>query len=149
MLGMMNALAPHELAAACICMNLQKAARRVAQRYDRALKPVGLTSGQFSIIGALQLENATPLGVLAAVLGMDRTTLTRNLRPLAARGLVADAPGADDQRVRGLCLTPAGRDLHAAALPLWHEAQAEGLGRIGSSAWPGMRAQLATLGDAG
>lgn len=133
-----------ELAETCLCLGLQQSARRLAQRYDNALRPVGLTSGQFSILGALNRDAPVPLGALATILGMDRTTLTRNLQRLEARNLVADATDADDARVRALRLTADGRALLGTAVPLWRLAQADGLARLGSD-WPALRRQLQAL----
>lgn len=107
----------------CLCLHVQRAARAVARRYDEALRPLGLTGGQFSLLMALNRPEPPRLGQLSAVLAMDRTTLTANLKPLARRGLVEVAVDAEDKRGRRLRLTPAGRALLAAALPIWDEAQ--------------------------
>ncbi|HEY1299128.1 MAG TPA: MarR family winged helix-turn-helix transcriptional regulator [Stellaceae bacterium] len=113
-----------EVRDACLCLHLQRAARRVARRFDAALQPLGLTSGQFSLL--MSLNRATPpyLGAVAALLAMDRTTLTANLKPLARRGLVEISPDENDKRSRRLALTPAGRASLAAAVPIWRATHA-------------------------
>ncbi len=115
---------------ACACANLRKAARAVTQVYDEALRPSGLKATQFTVLATLAKRGELPLTKLAEVLVMDRTTLTRNLKPLVAKGWVGTAE-AEDQRVRRIALTDAGREVLGAALPLWRGAQAqlaEGLG---------------------
>jgi DNA-binding MarR family transcriptional regulator len=108
----------------CLCLHVQRAARAVARRYDAALKPVGLTNGQFSILMALNRAEAPSIGRVADLLAMDRTTLTANLKPLERRGLVKVSVGEADRRSRFLTLTIAGRHLLASALPLWKREQA-------------------------
>ena len=107
----------------CLCLHVQRAARAVARRYDEALRPVGLSSGQFSLLMALNRAVPPTIGAVAALLAMDRTTLTANLKPLRRRGLVTVAPDAADRRSRILSLTPAGRRALARALPLWKRVQ--------------------------
>jgi DNA-binding MarR family transcriptional regulator len=100
-------------------LQLQRAARVVARRFDEALRPLNLTNRQFEL---LVLLRRTPAGRIAAVaerLGRDRTTITAILKPLTQRGLVAVTADPDDSRGRTLTLTPAGKDLLVAAMPLW------------------------------
>jgi DNA-binding MarR family transcriptional regulator len=73
----------------CLCLHLQQAARALARRFDAALRPLGLTNGQFSLLMSLNRPEAASIGDVSAVLAMDRTTLTANLKPLQRRGLVA------------------------------------------------------------
>jgi DNA-binding MarR family transcriptional regulator len=96
----------------------------VARRFDRALIPLGLTNGQFSLLMSLNRPQPPSIGDVAALLAMDRTTLTANLKPLERRGLVEVAADAADKRTRRLSLTPAGRRLLAAAVPVWRETHA-------------------------
>jgi DNA-binding MarR family transcriptional regulator len=103
----------------CLCLHLQRAARAVARRFDEALRPLGLTSGQFSLLMSLNRPEPPTIGQVAGVLAMDRTTLTANLKPLARRGFVDIGVDTADRRSRRLVLTPAGRSLLAAALPVW------------------------------
>lgn len=107
----------------CVCLHVQRAARAVARRYDEALRPLGLTNGQFSLMMALNRPEPPRLGRVSAVLAMDRTTLTAALKPLERRGLVELAPDPEDRRGRRPRLTPVGRSLLAEALPIWERTQ--------------------------
>ena len=113
----------------CLCLHLQQAARAVARRFDAALRPLGLTNGQFSLLMSLNRPEAASIGGVSTLLAMDRTTLTANLKPLERRGLVTVSVDDGDKRSRRLTLTPPGRALLIAALPVWeHEHTAiEGL----------------------
>jgi DNA-binding MarR family transcriptional regulator len=109
----------------CLCLHVQRAARALARRFDEALRPAGLTHGQFSLLMSLNRPEPPRMAAVAALLAMDRTTLTANLKPLERRGLVAVAVDPADRRSRRLRLTAAGRAALSAALPLWrrtHEA---------------------------
>lgn len=108
----------------CLCLHAQRAARALARRYDEALRPLGLTSGQFSLLMALNRPRPPGIGPVAALLAMDRTTLTANLKPLARRGLVEVTVDGTDRRGRLMALTASGRRLLSAALPVWERAQA-------------------------
>lgn len=103
----------------CLCLAAQRAARALARRFDEALRPIGLTSGQFSLLMSLNRPAAPTLGSVAALLAMDRTTLTANLKPLERRGLLTVSQDTGDRRSRLLHLTEAGRLLLEAALPVW------------------------------
>jgi len=135
-----------QLSAECLCLNVQRAARRVARRYDAAFRPLGITSGQFTILGALNQPHMVTVGELAGILGMERTTLTRNLVPLEAAGLVESAAVEGDARSRALALTDAGRARLAAATPIWRELQAELIEPMRDAGWLAARQALATLG---
>src|SRR5437016_9352017 len=100
-----------EVRNACLCLHLQRAARAVARRFDAALRPLGLTSGQFSLLMSLNRPDPATIGSVAALLAMDRTTLTANLKPLERRGLVGVSIDPADRRGRHLTLTPPGRAL--------------------------------------
>jgi DNA-binding MarR family transcriptional regulator len=104
---------------ACLCLHLQRAARTVARRFDEALRPVGLTSGQFSLLMALNRPEPPVLGMVAATLAMDRTTLTANLKPLERRGLVVLSVDTNDRRSRRIALTEEGERVLADAVPIW------------------------------
>src|SRR5438874_6289164 len=92
----------------CLCLHLQRAARAVARRFDAVLRPLGLTNGQFSLLMSLNREDAPSIGNVSALLAMDRTTLTANLKPLERRGLVRVTMDDADKRTRRLKLTSAG-----------------------------------------
>jgi DNA-binding MarR family transcriptional regulator len=114
-----------ERVAGCTCFLVRRLARRVTQHYDRALAPSGLRVTQFSLLSQLLYQGALAMGPLADALDMDRTTLTRNLRPLIAGGLVALSSDVDDARVRIVTATAAGRRRAALAKKLWRRAQDE------------------------
>jgi DNA-binding MarR family transcriptional regulator len=105
----------------CLCLHLQRAARALARRFDDALRPLGLTSGQYSTMMSLNRPEPPSMSLLA----MDRTTLTAALKPLQRRGLVTVMVDAHDRRSRRLKLTPAGRALLARAVPVWRRTHAE------------------------
>jgi DNA-binding MarR family transcriptional regulator len=110
---------------ACLCLHLQRAARALARRFDDAFRPLGLTSGQYSLLMALNRPAPAGIGEVAALLAMDRTTLTAALKVLQRRNLVAVSVDAQDRRSRRLALTPAGRALLARAVPVWRRTHAE------------------------
>jgi DNA-binding MarR family transcriptional regulator len=103
----------------CLCLHVQRAARALARRFDEALRPLGLTNGQFSLLMSLNRPEPAGMGGVANLLAMDRTTLTAALKPLERRGLLTIAPDPKDRRARALSLTPDGRALLAQALPIW------------------------------
>lgn len=108
----------------CLCLHTQRAARSLARRFDEALRPVGLTNGQFSLLNALNRPNPPPVGPVARFLAMDRTTLTAALKPLERRDLVTSVADPADRRSRLLHLTAAGRKVLAAAVPIWRRTHA-------------------------
>jgi DNA-binding MarR family transcriptional regulator len=103
----------------CLCFHLQRAGRALARRFDDAMRPLGLTNGQFSLMMCLNRPEAPTIGWVANFLAMDRTTLTAALKPLQRRRLVRMAVDREDRRSRRLHLTPAGRALLARAVPVW------------------------------
>ena len=108
----------------CVCFNLRRAARQVTQRFDRTLRQSGLKANQFSILMASYDPDGILLTRMAKILGMERTTLTRNLALLEKLGLVSIDPG-DDRRERKIRITEKGAGLLEKALPLWQKAQHE------------------------
>lgn len=115
----------HAVRDSCFCLHVQRAARVLARRYDDALRPLGLTHGQFSLLMSLNRPEPPTVGQVSRVLAMDRTTLTANLKPLERRSLITVTMDPADKRSKRLELTPAGSNLLFTALPLWKEAQAE------------------------
>jgi DNA-binding MarR family transcriptional regulator len=109
----------------CLCLHAQRAARAIARRFDIALKPAGITSGQFSLLMSLNRPKPPNLSSVAALLAMDRTTLTANLKPLERRGLIETAADPTDGRARLLRLTPVGRTVLAETVPIWLHLHAE------------------------
>src|SRR3569623_1947844 len=115
----------HRVRDACFCLQAQRTARALARRFDEALRPVGLTNGQFSLLMMLGRPEPWNMGEAAAMLAMDRTTLTAALKPLSRRSLVDIAIDPDDRRGRLLTLTPHGRATLEVALPLWERVHTE------------------------
>ena len=109
----------------CLCLHMQRAARALARNFDEALRPLGLTNGQFSLLMSLNRPVPPSMGSVASLLAMDRTTLTAALKPLERRGLVAVTVDPDDKRGRLIALLPAGQRLLARAVPIWQRTHAE------------------------
>jgi DNA-binding MarR family transcriptional regulator len=109
----------------CLCLHVQRAARMVARRFDEALRPLGLTHGQFSLLTSLNRPQPARIGSVANLLAMDRTTLTAALKPLQRRGLVTVRVDPEDRRSRILELTRPGRSVLAAAVPVWTRTHAQ------------------------
>ena len=109
----------------CNCLSLRQAARHVSQFYDQRLAPYGLTLNQYALLGRLATLGPTPINEVAQELVVDRTTLTRNVRPLQQAGLIAQAPHPADGRSQCLSLTKPGRELLAQATPAWATAQVQ------------------------
>src|SRR6267378_1815887 len=129
----------------CLCLHLQQAARALARRFDAALRPLGLTSGQFSLLMSLNRPEPASIGQVSTVLTMDRTTLNANLKPLERRGLLTVSVDGADRRSRRLALTPAGRSLLVRALPVWQRTQATVESLLGRSNPDAVRADLRKL----
>ena len=105
----------------CLCLHVQRAARALARRFDEALRPIGLTNGQFSLMMSLNRPEPPGMTSVATLLAMDRTTLTAALKPLERRGLVTVAKDPADRRGRLLSLTPEGKTLLTSATPIWKQ----------------------------
>jgi DNA-binding MarR family transcriptional regulator len=104
---------------ACLCLHVQRAARALARRFDDALRLIGLTNGQFSLMMSLNRPEPPDMAAVASLLGMDRTTLTAALKPLQRRRLLKVTVDQADRRSRVMTLTPKGRKLLARAVPVW------------------------------
>src|SRR5215469_10460229 len=131
----------------CLCVRVQRAARALARYFDDALRPVGLTHGQYSLLVGLNQAEPPVMSEVASALAMDRTTLTANLKPLARRGLVRIAVDAKDKRSRRLIITTKGRATLKAAFPIWKAAHggldsAVGVTRVGR-----LRADLRAIAE--
>lgn len=111
-----------DVLAGCVCTNLRKAARLVTQRFDRALQPSGLRMTQLSLLLACAGPGTTTIAEVASTLAVDRTTLSRTLRPLARQGLISIDHGPD-KRMRHISMTDPGRETLASALRLWADAE--------------------------
>ena len=131
-----------EVARACACANLRKAARAVTQVFDETLAPSGLRCTQFTLLVAARLAGEETINGLSEVMVMDRTTLSRNLRPLVRDGLLEVSPG-EDARTRLIRVGAEGERALAEAYPLWEEAQGAVVDALGKERFE------ALLGDAG
>ncbi|MFZ3263313.1 MAG: MarR family transcriptional regulator [Terriglobales bacterium] len=109
----------------CLCLHVQRAARALARRFDDALRPLGLTNGQFSLLMSLNRPEPPGMTAVASLLAMDRTTLTAVLKPLQRRRLIKVTPDPRDRRSRLLTLTAKGRGLLVRAVPVWQRTHAE------------------------
>ena len=109
--------------AECVCAGLRRAARAVTQHYQRHFRGTGLVGTQFSMLSVLIRTGPIPVGRMAKLLGVERTTLTRNLKPLERKQWVKISGDADG-RVRTVEITVKGRAVAKAALPAWRRAQA-------------------------
>ena len=107
----------------CLCQRIQRAGRIIGRRFDEAFRSLGINNWQFSVLLALRQLRSPTIGEVAEVLGMDRTTLTKNLKPLARRGLLSVAADEHDARARRITLTAAGEEILASAGEGWHRAQ--------------------------
>jgi DNA-binding MarR family transcriptional regulator len=130
----------------CLCLHAQRAARTLARRFDDALRPVGLTNQQFSLLMSLNRPAPPPMAPVAQLLGMDRTSLTAALKPLERRGLIEIVGDEDDRRVRRLLLTEAGIVLLAQALPIWTATHAAIDEQLGPDVTDRLREGLRALG---
>jgi len=115
----------------CCCFNMRKVMRAVTQYYDRYLEQSGIRSTQFTLLVALASTSAKTLTEIAESLVMDRTTLTRNLKPLANMELIATVQTVD-KRSKAYILTDKGKALVQTCVPLWQEAQNSVIKGIGS-----------------
>jgi len=129
---------------ACACFNVRKTARVITQLYDEMLRSTGLRVTQFSLLMATQGSERVTVTRLAKMGVMDRTTLTRNLRPLEKQGLIRIAPG-EDRRERQVTLTTRGQQVLAKALPLWEKAQARVARGFGQERLQRLYTELADL----
>jgi len=129
----------------CLCLHLQRAARAVGRRFDAALRPLGLTNGQFSLLMSLNRREAATMGSVSSLLAIDRTTLTANVKPLERRGLLQVIVDAADRRNRRLLLTPAGRKLLSAAFPVWRRTHAAIARQLKNSSPDRLRGDLRAL----
>lgn len=117
-----------------MCANIRRVARMLTQRYDEALRPLGLTITQFTILQALSLAGEITQGMLAEILAMDSTTLTRTLGVMNKRGVIAKIHGSD-RRERRLRLTKAGKSEWNRAVPYWQSTQEALRAQLGKQRW--------------
>ena len=137
----MNQATRHLHPSQCTCFNLRKATRVVTQLFDDKLRSSGLRATQFTILSVLSGNQPSTVNELAQALVMDRTTLARNLKPLERADLIQNTPG-DDRRTRLIELTVHGRNTLNQSLPLWEQAQAEVIEKLGMGPWHNLLERL-------
>lgn len=103
----------------CLCLHVQRASRAIGRRFDEALRPLDLTSGQYALLVCLNRPEPLPSGEVARLLAMDRATLSAAVKPLERRGVLVAAPAPGAAHGRRLWLTAAGLELLAQAVPVW------------------------------
>ncbi len=118
----------------CTCFNLRKATRTVTQLFDEVMQPTGLRATQFTLLAAISSFESVAISQRSQALVMDRTTLTRNLKPLESQQLVKIVPG-EDRRTRNLTLTNKGKKTFKKAMPYWTQAQSEVIERLTPRRW--------------
>jgi DNA-binding MarR family transcriptional regulator len=118
----------------CVCFNLRWVTRTVTQFFDAELRRHGIRPTQSPILGALAARSGWGMADLSDWLGMERTTLVRNLRPLQRDGLIRAAGGGRGGRVE-LAITEKGRKALVKALPAWRAAQAKVVATLGAQRW--------------
>jgi DNA-binding MarR family transcriptional regulator len=129
---------------ACACSQLRRTARAASAIYDRHLAPVGLTVTQYAILVNIGRADRISRTELADLMGMERTTLTRNLQPLERQSLIKTTTGGD-RRERLIHLSPAGLKRLEAAYPLWAEAQRFFVAEVGEKGLTQLRHALTTV----
>jgi DNA-binding MarR family transcriptional regulator len=133
----------------CNCLALRQASRYVTGMYDQVLSEAGLRVTQFSILYTLLGLGPMTVNQMSTQLVMDRTTLTRNLKPLERDALVTTGPSEHDKRERVIGLTPAGKAKVKAVLPLWRRAQQAFEQNFGSERAVELRALLRAVVETG
>ena len=118
----------------CMCASFRRASRALTQRYDEALRPLGLTGTQFTILQVLSLTGEIPQGRVGEILAMDSTTLTRTLQIVSRHGWIATRRGKD-RRERWMRLSPSGEKEFRRALPHWERAQEQLRAQLGEKLW--------------
>ena len=118
----------------CAGMRSRTVARKITRMYDEALRPIGVTLGQFTMLVGIKLSNPQSISRFADALGMERSTLTRNLKLLEKMGLIELGPERY-RRARDVMVTPKGMSVIEAAYPLWEDAQNALRGRVGEVTW--------------
>jgi DNA-binding MarR family transcriptional regulator len=141
-----DALAPELATASCTCASLRRTTRVVTKFYEDALKPSGLTPGQFTVLAVLLNRGERRQSEISELLAMERTTLIRNLRPLEARGLIVGQTSGP-RRAKTLDITSDGKKVHQRALPHWRRAQSKIIETLGTNRWNSLMRDLVTTAD--
>lgn len=140
---LVNALM-QEVAGQCACQKLREATRKISRRYDEALKSLGIKGSQFTMLVVISCSGEKSMTDLADMLGMERTTLVRNLKPLSRDGLV-EVSDEGYRRSRSAAITSKGVTVLEAALPIWRATQSQLKADIGVEAWEQVHTGLGAL----
>ena len=132
---------PRHVPLPCACANLRRGARLVTALYDEALRPLGVRATQFTLLWTLATVGSARQATLSDILGIDSTTLTRNLALLRRKGWIQAVTGKD-RRERVWSLKPEGRRLLRKAMPAWSAAQERLKGALGSEGWQNLNGSL-------
>ena len=135
-----------DVAGVCACQKMRQAARKVTRKYNNALAPAGIKATQFTILAVVSLREGATLTALSSRLGMDRTTLSRNLGPLERQGLV-ELSDEGHGRARCARLTAKGVAVMETALPLWRQAQRSLRQSLGDEVWERVHTGLSEIGQ--
>lgn len=125
--------------AACLCLASRRAARTMTRLFERQLRPHGIRATQFTALVVLSLSGSVTIGELARAIGVERTTLSRNLARLERRGWIEIAGAEEDARARIVAITPKGRAILLAALPAWRAAQSAAQSAVGGAGADALR----------
>jgi DNA-binding MarR family transcriptional regulator len=136
-----------EMARTCACFNFRKVSRSVTQLFDQTLAPTGLRSTQLVILITAELLGPSSIARLARELVMDRSTLTRNLRPLLGQHLLR-LTKSQHAKQKSVAITDAGREALLKATPLWEQAQGRLVGRLGADHWNDLMSELGGIVEA-
>ena len=117
-------MVPIEKTQGCLNFQLRRTSRLLGRYYDDALRHLGLRITQFNLLAVLVQTGPIAITALAELVGMERSALARNLKPIERRKLVTVIPGKD-KRTRTVTLAPAGRRKLEEALPEWDQAQTQ------------------------
>jgi DNA-binding MarR family transcriptional regulator len=134
------------MAGECLWLRARRLSRVMTRAYDEALRPLGIQISQLGLLNVVALcgEGGGGMSTIADILVMDRTTLSRNLRPLERSGLIKVVRAPDDGRARLVVLTPAGRRVIEEATPLWQAAHRATIAALGPKAASDLRERLDT-----
>jgi DNA-binding MarR family transcriptional regulator len=130
----------------CICFNLRRVTRIITQQYDSELRRQGIRSTQTPILQSLCYKDSWTMAELSDWLGMDRTTLVRNLRPLERDGLLKSSGGGHGVQV-DVSITAKGRKHVAEFTPAWLAAQNKIIDTLGEETWSNLLDNLETAAE--
>lgn len=133
------------VATRCIALRVRRLSRLVTRRYEHALRDAGLTAAQFSLMGVVAMKGPLSPIVLARMLDFDKSTLSRNLRPLIdSKFLISEPLSAGGQSLR---ITRNGREVLQRALPSWKKAQVEVMAMLGEDIVSRLDGMIAAMAE--